>query len=137
MRSNLASDNVANVLWTAPSMILCGQFMQSKIGHVKMGKFTGLAVVMVMAFQTAFAPDGSGCFRNWRPLSLVMPRIDCQGEGYYMGADGLASASVYFTLFYLRLWNPAFVMMALHGLNQGPQGMGGPLAGLIAAMTLL
>ena len=49
-RSLFGSNNLSNIMWTAPSLILAGQYMHNKVGPLTMLKFTPLALFSIMAF---------------------------------------------------------------------------------------
>ena len=75
---------------------------------------------------------------NFRLIyGLGIPKFCSHGPNYYMGADSLAGSICYFALFYMRIWYPLLGFMAFDFAYFGPQGMGGPVAGMIGAMTLL
>ena len=56
-RSMVGSNKLGNVIWTAPALILGGQYLHTKLGAVTALKFTALSVVSTVAFYTAFNPN--------------------------------------------------------------------------------
>ncbi len=54
-----------------------------------------------------------------------------------MGADSFAASIIYFTLFYHRLWYVAVPFIIFDTLYYGPASLGGPIAALGGALTLL
>ena len=139
-RSMFGSDRLANVCWTAPSLILGGQYLHSKLGAMTMLKFTPLAMLSTLAFMTAFTPNAENQgMANMRLLNFSwIPKFDCdQPNRYYMGADRLAQSVIYLALLYNKIWTPALIFMALDVGYYGPMCAGAPLSALVAAMTLL
>ena len=81
-RSQMGSNNFANAVWTIPSLIFVGQYMHGKVGWMTMFKFTPLALLSILAFQTAFNPNPeSRALANIRLLGGLLPRFDSIGHG--------------------------------------------------------
>ena len=59
------------------------------------------------------------------------------GKDYYMGADQLVQSILYFTLLYHRLYTVSLVFAAFETAYYGPMSIGGPMAGIVGALTLL
>ena len=138
-RSMFGSDNLVNVAWTAPSLILGGQYMHSKLGAMTMMKFTPLAMFSIMAFMTAFTPNPeSQGMANMRLLNFpFIPKFDCDSPGkHYMGADRLAGSMIYLIMLYHRMWYPALAVMGFDIGYYGPMYAGAPLSAVVAALTL-
>ena len=57
IRSNFGCNNLASAIWTVPSLIFFGQYMTLKKGPIVMTKFTALACLSVLAWQSAFSPS--------------------------------------------------------------------------------
>ena len=144
VRSLFGSNNLVNAAWTVPSLIFVGGYMHSKVGYLIMGKFTALSLFGTVAFMTAFNPTSDySLIPNFRVLGNSLPvKWDCNGYHskfgpYYMGADSLAGSIWYFALFYNKMWTVSLALMAFDMCYYGPQFMGGPLAAMFGAMTLL
>ena len=76
MRSLIGSDKLGNVIWTAPSLILCGQYMHMKVGALTMLKFFGLSLAATIAFYQAFSPNSDSKFlQNYDLLRRFFPGI--------------------------------------------------------------
>lgn len=132
IKAMIGSDSFANIIWTAPSLILLSGYMQGKVGSLVMTKFFGLSFLSCWIFYSAFNPD-SGF--NIRPLKPFIPKFDCFADdgSYYMGADQMAQSIIYFTLLYHRMWMVALPLMAFDLLYYGPATLGGPSAALVGA----
>lgn len=137
MRSFVGSDKLGNVIWTAPSLILCGQYMHMKVGALTMLKFFGLSLAATIAFYQAFTPNPNAGKISLPVLRALMPGFSSHGPLHYMGADSIASAVIYFTLMYHRLFIPCLAFAAFDTLYYGPMCLGGPLAGIFAGLTIL
>ena len=98
IKSWFASDNLMNVAWTSPSLILGGIIMQKKVGSLALMKFFGVATLACYGTQTAFGP-GSGFkdlnIRRYWPKSLRFDSISDDNRSM-VGADGMAAAILYF-----------------------------------------
>lgn len=132
LKSMIGSDNLANVIWTAPSLILLNFYMNKKVGPLVMTKFFGLSFLSCCLFMSAFNPE-SGF--NYRPLRPYFPKFDAFADdgSYYMGADQMAQAIIYFTIIYHRMWIVALPCMAFDLLYYGPATLGGPASALVGA----
>ena len=136
LKSMIGSDNFWNVLWTAPSLIGLNFYMNQRLGPLVMTKFFALSFASSFIFLSAFNPD-SGL--NVRPFKRFAPKFDSNADdgSYYMGADQMAQALIYFTLLYHRLWYVALPFMAFDVLYYGPSTIGGPAAAIVGALTFL
>lgn len=138
LRSFVGSNVLGNAIWTGPGLILAGQYMHSKVGAMTMLKFTPMALLATMAFYTAFSPNpNQSLFPNFAFGAAMMPHICAHGTTYYMGADSIASAVIYFALMYHRLWTPCLALTCVDLFYYGPMCLGGPLAGIFAGLTLV
>ena len=140
VRSQFGSNNLANAVWTVPSLLLVGQYMHSKVGALTMAKFTPMCLFAVMAFHTAFGPNKENMLMpNIRLIGGMCPvSFECHKNGqYYMGADSLAQGIIYFALLYHRMWAVTGVCMAFDLAYYGPMTMGGPFAAVVGALTIL
>ena len=100
-------------------------------------KFTGLSCLAILCTQTAFGP-GNDFAPNIRLLyGLGIPKFCSHGPGYLMGADTLAGSILYLACFYHKIWNPLFFFIAFDAMYYGPQCLGGPMAAVFAAMTII
>ena len=132
----LGSDNLMNIVWTAPSLILLNLYMQPKVGPLVLTKFFALSLASSFVFWSAFNPQSGW---NVRPLQNLAPKFDCydsQGR-YYMGADQMAQSLIYFTLLYHRMFMVALPFMALDVLYYGPASIGGPAAAFVGSLMFL
>ena len=138
IRSNFGSDRFSNIMWTAPALIVAGQYMHGKVGALTMFKFTPLAVLSILCFQSAFGPNPeTRALPNFRLLGGILPKWDASGPGYYMGADMLACSVFYFAMLYHRMWTPALLLMGFDFLYYGPRSIGAFAPAVVAASTLL
>jgi hypothetical protein len=133
IKSFVGSEKLANVIWTAPSLILLNFYMHQRVGSLVMTKFFGLSVAASFIFMSAFNPD-SGL--NVRPLKRFSPNFDSHAEdgSFYMGADSLAGSLIYFTLFYHRMWYVAMPFMAFDLMYYGPMASGALFAPIAGAL---
>ena len=70
-------------------------------------------------------------------LSPTWAMWQASTKDYYMGGDQLAQSVLYFTMLYYRMWMPAMALAAFEVAYFGPMSIGGPLAGITGALTLL
>lgn len=136
LKAMLGSDNLANVAWTAPSLIGLSYYLLPKVGPLVMTKFFALSVASSFIFWSAFNPETG---LNYRPLYSKMFKFDSYAEdgSYYMGADQLAQSIIYFTLLYHRMWTIALPFMLVDLLYYGPSTLGGPGAAVVGALMFL
>lgn len=64
-KSMMGSNNLANAIWTAPSIIGFGWYLNNRLGSLKLTKFFGLTLFTSYVFLSAVSPQ-SGL--NFRPL---------------------------------------------------------------------
>ena len=107
--------------------------MHKRVGQLVMTKFFGLSLLSSFIFLSAINPASA---LNVRPLSPYFPKFDSYAAdgSYYMGADQMAQALCYFTLFYHRYWMIALPCMAFDFLYYGPSTLGGLFAGAAGAL---
>lgn len=107
--------------------------MHKKIGGLAMTKFFFLSLFSTYIFLSAFSPE-SGV--NPRPLRSLFPKFDSFADdgSYYMGADQMAQALLYFALMYHRYWYLSLGFIAFDVLYYGPATLGGPIAGAVGAL---
>ena len=137
MRSLCGSENIFNVLWTAPTLIGLNMYMNRRLNSLTMTKYFFLSYMSIWIFYSAINPDTG---LNKRLLNKWLPRFDSfdtKGR-YYMGADHLALSLFYFTLLYHAKWQLALPLMAFDLLYYGPVAFGGVVAApVIGALCLL
>ena len=135
-KSMIGSDTLANVIWTAPTLIGLSIYMQKQVGPMVMTKFFALSLFSSFVFLSAVNPQ-SGL--NYRPLRQFIPKFDSYADdgSYYMGADQMCQALIYFTLIYHRYWMIALPFMAFDFLYYGPSTLGGLFAGAAGGLMLL
>ena len=144
-RSQIGSNVLGNAAWTVPSLLLFGQYMQGKIGQLKMLKFFALATTGILSFKMAFNPNPySNGPSNFSLLKGYFPKYEFDADGvcpkygkYFMGSDQYCQSIIYFTLLYHRMWAVSFAFMAFDFAYYGPMTLGGPLSAVIGALTLL
>ena len=144
-RSLVGSNHAGNAVWTVPSLILGGIYMQRRVGYMVMAKFTAMSLVGTTAFMTAFNPSSDYTFvPNFRIITSKDIGLRWDSSGYHpkygsyvMGADSLAGSILYFMCFYNKYWTLGLGFFAFDFCYYGPMFMGGPLSALIGAMTLL
>lgn len=86
LKSMIGSENLANVIWTAPSLILLNFYLHKRLGPLVMSKFFFLSLASSFIFMSAAHPE-SGL--NVRILNKYIPNFDSNAVdgSYYMGAD--------------------------------------------------
>ena len=142
IKSQFGSTNPMNVAWTAPSLILGGHYMQSKLGSMRMLQFTSLAMASIFFFKSAFGPNPNFRAFDFKPLEGMFPKLHSNGfhkeYGYfYMGADQMAASVILLGLLYHRMLPFAYALAACDILYYGPQHIGGCLPAFVAAWTIL
>ena len=135
IRSSMGSDRFLNIVWTAPSLIILGQYMHKRQGALNHMKFSLLTIGAMCAFYTAFTPSHH-LMVDFR--EKYIPKYDCIGKGgsYYMGADFLAMALIYNALLSHGLFNVARILMIYDVCYYGPQFLGAPTVALLASMIM-
>lgn len=128
----IGSDNLANAIWTVPSIIGLNFYMLQRVGPLIMTKFFFLSLFSTFIFWSAFNPQ-SGL--NVRPLKNLLFKFDANAEDgtYYMGADQIAQAIIYFALLHNGMWTLALPLMACDVLYYGPATLGGPGSAVVGA----
>lgn len=135
-KAMMGSENLMNVMWTAPSLIALNLYLLPKVGSLVMTKFFFLSLASSFIFWSAFNPETG---LNYRPLYNYFFKFDSNAENgsYYMGADQLAQSIIYFTLLYHRMWTIALPFMLVDFLYYGPATLGGPGAAIVGALMFL
>ena len=84
----MGSNNILNVGWTAPVMILFGTYLQKSLGTLFMTRLFFLSMFSTFLFWSIFNPQTG---LNKRPLHYEIQGLkfdSCAKDGsYYMGAD--------------------------------------------------
>ena len=136
-KSWCASDSLANVCWTSPSLILGGIYLQSKVGGLTSLKMFSIAMLACYGFNTAFGPHtqfGKLNLREYMPL-----RWDCIDEkkGSMVGADLPAGCVLYMCMAYHRYFMALAAFTVFDMAYYGPQAMCAPSSALFTAMASL
>ena len=137
IKSQIGSDNLANVIWTAPSLILLNWHLAGKISPLVMTKFFALSLFSNFIFLSA--ANSQNGLNKLRPLRAVFPKWDAFADdgSYTMGADQMVQSLFYFTMCYHRYWLAAIGIAAFDVLYYGPASFGGPIAGFAGALMFL
>ena len=135
-KSMFGSNTFANAVWTVPSLIGVGWYLNSKLGAAKTTKFFALSLFSSFIFLSAASPQ-SGL--NIRPLQPYFLKFDSYANdgSYTMGSDQMCQAAIYMALLYNRYWLIALPCMAVDILYYGPSTLGGPAAALAGAFMFL
>jgi len=138
-RSMIASDKFSNVVWTAPSLILGGAYLQKQLGGVFMTKFFITALIANYAFMSAFGPGTFFYKYNLRAYIPDSLRFDCipNDSRHYLGADMMAANVLYLALFYHRYYLLGAGFFALDVAAYGLHGAVGASAAAYTALSLL
>lgn len=85
-KSMIGSNTFANAVWTVPSLIGVGWYLNSKLGATRTTKFFALSLFSSFIFLSAANPQ-SGL--NIRPLQPYFLKFDSYGNdgSYTMGSD--------------------------------------------------
>ena len=76
-KAMIGSDNLANAIWTVPSIIGLNFYMLQRVGPLIMTKFFFLSLFSTFIFWSAFNPQ-SGL--NVRPLKNLLFKFDANAE---------------------------------------------------------
>ena len=118
LKSQFGCQNLANVLWTVPSLIGGGLYLQKCLGGLNSLKFFFGALGATGMFMSAFGEHSPFNF-NLRRYSPV--RFDSIEDGKgQMGADVLAGSVLYMIAFYHRFWFGAACFFAFDLCYYGP-----------------
>ena len=136
IKAMAASDQLANVLWTAPSLIGFNLYLNGKVPALSLTKFFALSMMSTFMFWSAFNPQTGW---NYRPLKHFPGKFDAFADdgSYFRGADQLAQSIIYFTLIYHRMWLITGASMAFDLLYYGPATLGGPLGAITGSFMFL
>lgn len=136
LKAMIGSEQFANVVWTAPSLIGLSAYLLPKVGPLVLSKFFFLSIFSTWIFWSALQPELN---INYRPLKKYIMNFDSFAEdgSYYQGADQIAQSIIYFTLLYHRMWTVALPLMAFDLLYYGPATIGGPGAAVVGAFMFL
>jgi hypothetical protein len=87
IKSQIGSDTFANVVWTAPSLILLNWHLQGKVSPLVLTKFFGMSLFANFIFLSA--ANSYPELNKLRPARYIMPKWDSFAEdgSYTMGAD--------------------------------------------------
>ena len=119
IKSQVGSNDIANVGWTAPLMIAGSFFLLPKIGHVAMCKLFFANIACTWMFQSIFNPQTKSNIRVWPHWPMKFD-AHCDYSTYFMGGDQLAGGLAYSILLYYRLWYLALPIMAYDLGYYGP-----------------
>lgn len=135
LKSQIGSNKIDSVAWTAPTLIIGNWFLLNRVGPIVATKLFACNLVCSFMFQSAFNPN-SGLAKRLIP---GIPAEWCCSPDfkYYMGADLMAGGLLYFLLFHYRLWYLAFPFMCFDLSYYGPQAGGMIAAGFATAMSIL
>ncbi len=100
----LSSESLINCALSSSTLILGGMYLQQKLGHLNAAKFFAASIIASYSFMTAFGPNTTAYKLNLRSFCPDVLRIDCFGEKHQMGADLLASSTMYMILIYHRYY---------------------------------
>ena len=136
IKSMMGSDNLANIIWTAPSLIIFDLYLHKRFGSLFMTKFFFFSFFSCYMFMSIFNPSTG---LNYRLLQGKVPKFDSfASDGtYYMGSDQLCQSLFYFTLLYYRYYLITAGLVLSDVLYYGPATIGGPAAGAFAALALV
>ena len=136
LKAMAASETMANVVWTAPSLIACNLYLRGKVPALSLTKFFALSLATTFIFWSAINPQTGW---NVRPLKHFPGKFDVFADdgSYYRGADQLAQSIIYFTLIYHKMWVVTIASMAFDVLYYGPATLGGPVGAIIGSFMFL
>lgn len=128
----MGSDVLANIIWTAPTLIGLNYYMLQRISPLIMTKFFALTLASTFIFWSAFNPTTG---LNYRIAKHFPGKFDsfANDGSYYRGADQIAQSLIYFALLYNRMWTVSLFFMATDVLYYGPATIGGPAAAVAGA----
>ena len=133
----MASNNLSNVAWTAPSLIAGGLFLQRRCGSQATFK---IFLATIAASYLATTCMGPTTFNSQMNVRAMMPmRWDCidSERGEMCGADIVAGTCLYACLFSCGLWYVGIPFACFDAAYYGPQGLAMPATASIAALTML
>ena len=129
-------NNIMNLVWTAPCLILGGLFIQNKMGTLFSTKFFVISFIASYFAQCAFHPTSYLGRLNLRQFWPV--RFDCIEDGKsWMGSDLMAVSAFYMVLFYHKYYLAGLGLCALDALYYGPAGVAPAGCALMTALTML
>ena len=122
-------------MWTVPSLIGGGLYLQRVLGRLNSTKFFVAALGSTYIFMSAFGASG----RFDINMRSIMPiRFDSIEDGKgQMGADVLAGSVLYMIAFYHRYWMLAAACCVFDLAYYGPQMAAAPLSAAATAFALL
>ncbi len=137
LKSMMAAESLANVAWTAPSLIAGGLFLNSRVGSIASFKIFWLSLFAAYVATSSLGPATNLAKMNIRGLSPIRwDSIDTDRQRM-VGADLMAGMCLYSCLFSAGLWIPGAAFAAFDVAYYGPMGIAMPSAAAIAALTLL
>ena len=138
IKSWFASDNLLNVAWTSPSLILGGMYMQKKVGGMTLFKFFFCATLACYGTQIALGPRTYCKDMNIRGAFPKSMRFDCiRDDGSMVGADTMAASILYFACAANGLFIPMAAFAAFDVAYYGPHMLGAPAVAAVCALTML
>ena len=137
LKSMMAAESLNNVIWTAPSLIVGGLYLQSQLGPLVTLKLFGLSLFASYAATCALGPatvNSRLSIRNYLPMRF--DSIDSD-KGRMVGADLMAGTCLYMCLFSGGWYMAGLAFAALDVAYYGPMGVAMPTAAAISTLTLL
>ena len=136
LKAMIGSETLANIVWTAPTLILLNLYLQPKVGSLVLTKLFALTYATSFMFWSAFNPASGLNIRPLQGFPMKFDSFDDKGK-YFMGSDTFCQSIIYFTLLYHRLWFVALPCMLYDTLYYGPATLGGPIAAAGGALIFL
>ena len=134
----MAAEKLENVAWTAPSLILGGFYLQSKVGSLTSFKLFGLTI-MASYLATCTLGPATG-FSNYSLHAYSPIRYDSITLGKQprmVGADLVAGICLYTCIFANGYFIPGLAFAAFDAAYYGPMGVAMPASAFVATLTLL
>ena len=133
----MAAESFSNVVWTAPSLIGGGFYLQHKLGPMAAFKIFGLSLLSSYLATTVFGPASTNAKINIRPfMPLRFDSIDTDRRRM-VGADLMAGTCLYACLFANSLW-PVGAALAVFDISYyGSMGIAMPTVAALSCVTLL
>ena len=139
LKSLMVADSLANVGWTAPSLILGGLYLNQRLGSMRTLKLFGLSVLAAYLATVMQGPYNCVNALNVRGLSPM--RWDSisheRGVARIVGADFLAGICLYSCLFSGGWWMVGAGFAAFDVAYYGPAGIIMPTSAAAFAFTML
>ena len=133
----MAAESLANVAWTAPSLIGGGFYLQQKLGPMATFKLFGLALFASYIATTVFGPATTHSKLNLRWLMpMRFDSIDTDRRRM-VGADLMAGTCIYACIFANGLWPVGAAFAAFDIAYYGSMGVAMPTVAALSCLTLL